>query len=79
MNGFDELVSAAWAPPLDNIDACRVFDAKLRRTAKTLKAWSARNVGSVRQQLFMAREIIAQLDTAQETRELTDEEFAFAC
>lgn len=76
MNGFDELVSAAWAPPLDNIDACRVFDAKLRRTAKTLKAWSARNVGSVRQQLFMAREIIAQLDTAQETRELTDEEFA---
>ena len=35
-----------------------------------------RNVGSVRLQLFMAREIIAQLDAAQDTRLLTDEELS---
>lgn len=76
MDGFDEVVSSAWAPPLDNIDACRVLNAKLRQTTKALKAWSARNVGSMRQQLFMTCEIIAQLDATQETRELTNEEFA---
>lgn len=33
-------------------------------------------VGSVRSQLFMAREIIAQLDAAQEHRDLSDEELS---
>lgn len=36
-----------------------------------------RNVGSARQQLFMARELIAQLDKAQESRLLTEDERAF--
>jgi hypothetical protein len=69
-----EVVQQAWSCSLSNIDACRVLDFKLRRTAKALKSWSMKNVGSVRLQLFMAREIIAQLDLAQESRELSDEE-----
>lgn len=36
-----------------------------------------RHVGSVRHQLVMARELIAQLDVAQESRELTDAKRAF--
>lgn len=36
-----------------------------------------RHVGSVRQQLFMDRELIAQLDLAQESRTLTDTEREF--
>lgn len=59
LDGFSEVVSAAWSPPLDNIDACRVLNAKLRRTTKALKSWSTHNVDSVRQQLFMVSEIIA--------------------
>lgn len=47
---------------------------KLRHTAKALKQWSAKNIGSVRLQLFMARELIAQLDKAQESRQLADHE-----
>jgi hypothetical protein len=48
-------------------------DAKFRRTAKALKSWSMRNIGSVRLQRFMARKLIAQLDAAQENRLLKEE------
>jgi hypothetical protein len=36
-----------------------------------------RKVGSVRLQLYMTREIIAQLDKAQESRMLTNDELAW--
>ena len=35
-----------------------------------------RHIGSVRSQLFMARELVVQLDVAQETRSLTDDELS---
>ena len=76
MDGFNDVVRQAWDCNLSNIDACRVLDFKLRRTAKALKSWSMRNVGSVRLHLFMAREIIAQLDVAQESRDLTDDDLS---
>lgn len=76
IEGFEETVRQAWDGDLQNIDACRLLDFKFRRTAKALQSWSARNVGSVRLQLFMARELIAQFDAAQESRELTSEELA---
>lgn len=44
--------------------------------AKALMSWSRCTVGSVRSQLFMAREVIAQLDAAQERRDLSDEELS---
>lgn len=48
-------------------DPCQTLDIKkFRQTAKALKSWSRRSVGSVRMQLFMARDVIAQLDSAQE-------------
>ena len=55
-------------------DACRVLDHKLRKTAKALQSWSIKNIGSVRSQLFMARELIAQFDAAQEHRLLSNNE-----
>jgi hypothetical protein len=56
------------------VDHCQALDYLLRRTAKALKCWSAKHVGSIRFQLFAAREIVAQLDAAQESRSLSDEE-----
>jgi hypothetical protein len=67
-------VREAWSCSVENVDACRALDIKLRATVKALKGWSGKNIGSVRSQLFMARELIAQLDVAQETRTLTDQE-----
>lgn len=77
LDGFEEAVQQAWDYTPMNVDACRLIDIKLRCTAKALKSWSMRNVGSACQQHFMARELIAQLDKAQESRLLTDEERAF--
>jgi hypothetical protein len=68
------VVAQAWGPELHDVDACRALDIKLRRTAKALKSWSMKNIGSVRLQLFMARELIAQMDVAQESRALSDDE-----
>lgn len=76
LDSFDDVVREAWEPTPPNVDACHMLDIKLRRVAKALKSWSMKNVGSVRLQLFMARELIAQLDAAQEPRSLTDEEWA---
>lgn len=76
LDGFLDVVTEAWAHAPVNVDACRALDYKLRSTAKALRSWSMKNVGSVRLQLFMARELIAQLDAAQDSRLLTDEEWA---
>lgn len=74
LHGFEDVVRCAWICSLGNADACRVLDYRLRSTAKALKSWSASNVSSVRSQLFIARELIAQLDAAQDTRALTEDE-----
>jgi len=74
MDGFLEAVTEAWDCALPNVDNCILLDHKLRRTAKALQSWSMRTIGSVRSQLFMARELIAQFDKAQESRQLTDSE-----
>jgi len=74
MDGFLDVVQQAWSCNLDSIDACKTIDFKLRRTAKALKSCSMRKICSVRLELFMVRELIAQLDVAQDTRELSIEE-----
>jgi len=71
LDGFEEVVKQAWDCHLPGADACRVLDHKLRKTAKEL---SMRNIGSVRSQLFMARELISQFDAAQEHRLLSVDE-----
>ncbi|WVZ71862.1 hypothetical protein U9M48_020394 [Paspalum notatum var. saurae] len=73
-DGFMDTVTEAWGFNLVNADPCRILDAKLRNIAKALKSWSAKFVGSIRLQLALAREIIFQLDAAQEERVLSMEE-----
>jgi hypothetical protein len=60
LEGFEDVIRQACDCPLSNIDACRVLDFKLRRTAKALQSCSMRkrNIGSVRLQLLMDRELI---------------------
>lgn len=74
LEGFKDTVRAAWAGSMLGIDHCRTLDVKLRNIAKALKSWNMRQVGSVRLQLIMAREIISQLDAAQDFRQLSEEE-----
>jgi hypothetical protein len=74
MDAFDAVVAAAWSAGLSGADACKSLDFKLRNTAKALRSWSASSIGSVRSQLVMARLVVAELDVAQETRSLDDDE-----
>ncbi|KAJ1287483.1 hypothetical protein BS78_02G013300 [Paspalum vaginatum] len=75
--GFTEAVREAWETPVQNSDPCRVLDYKLRNTAKSLKKWSSKHVGSIRLQLAMARELVFRFDTAQERRDLSPRELQF--
>jgi len=77
LDGYQEVVAQAWECQVPSVDACRLLDIKFRRTARALQSWSMRKVGSVRLQLYMTREIIAQLDKAQESRMLTNDELAW--
>ena len=76
--GFLQVVEEAWNSPLlrQDLDAFRSLDIKLRATAKALKSWSAKHVGSVRLQLAIAREIVFRFDCAQERRALAPHELA---
>lgn len=64
--GFIDVVAAAWARPLPNVDPFPVLDFKLRNVARALQSWSATRTGSVRFQLALARELVLRLDEAQD-------------
>jgi len=64
-------VKACWGDPNVDLDACRCIDQKLRRLANGLKSWRASCVGDVHLQLAASRAVIYELDTAQESRELS--------
>jgi len=76
--GYLQTVEQAWNAPLPwpQADAFRVLDYKLRATARALSSWSAKQVGSVRLQLAIAKEITLRLDCAQEPRTLAAHELA---
>jgi hypothetical protein len=47
---------------------------KVKATAKALQAWSGKKVGHVSSQLILARELLHQLEVAQDCRSLTPAE-----
>ena len=79
-DGFLQVVEEAWNAPYpwshDDVDAFRCLDFKFRNTAKALKSWSAKHIGSVRLQLAIAKEIVFRLDSAHDTRSLQPHKLA---
>lgn len=79
-DGFLQVVEEAWNAPFpwshEEVDAFHCIDFKFRNTAKALKSWSAKHVGSVRLQLAIAKEIVFRFDCTQEFRSLTPHELA---
>ena len=67
-DGFLQVVEEAWNAPfpwsITDVDTFRCLDFKLRNTAKALKSWSAKHIGSIRLQLAIAKEIVYRLDLA---------------
>ena len=75
-----QIVEEAWNASFpwshEEVDAFRCLDFKLRNTAKALKSWSAKHIGSVRLQLAIAKEIVYRLDWAQDHSSLATQELA---
>jgi hypothetical protein len=72
--GYLDAVLAGWNYPVQNVDPFRTLDVKFQNTARALKSWSQKFISSVRFQLGVAKEIIYQLDRAQESRDLSSDE-----
>jgi hypothetical protein len=74
--GFKEAVQRGWQCPDHISDPLRRLDPKFRNLSSELKGWAARQIGVIKEQLLMAREIILRLDQASDTRILTEDERA---
>jgi len=71
LEGFQEGVATAWAS--EPVSHCP-FDTlarKFRATVRSLQSWSQKKVGHVNSQLALAREVLHQLEIAQDNRALS--------
>jgi hypothetical protein len=71
IDGFLEAVQQAWSSVQQNHCPFSTLDNKFRAVARGLQAWSDKKVGHVESQLALARELLHQLEIAQDLRMLT--------
>jgi hypothetical protein len=75
MHGFLECIEFAWHKEVAaNQNPLVVLHIKLSRVAKALRVWSKTLIPQGKLALVISREIILQLEKAQETRTLTQPE-----
>lgn len=72
--GFHDVVRRAWSFPLRNADPFKRLDWPLRNTARVLQSWSAKQIGSIRLQLELAKEVVHRLEIARDHRALAEHE-----
>jgi hypothetical protein len=78
MPGFYEVVSQAWNRQVQtSLNRLSVMHAKMSKTAKALKFWAKSLLPQSKIAMAVCREVILQLETAQEFRPLSQEECAF--
>lgn len=73
-DGYLDAVKHGWNCPGHIRDPFRRFDQLLRNTARALQSWSAKQIGNIKEQLLVAREVVLRLDRAQKHRQLSDSE-----
>ena len=71
LDGFQEVVQAEWGKPANTTLPIKRFHIKMARLAKRLKKWRKEKIGNTRLQLAIAKEILLQLEMAQESRPLS--------
>jgi hypothetical protein len=74
MPGFKEVVQQAWSAPSSHSQPVHVINHKLKATAVGLKSWSRSLFSDSKLQLLMALDVILQLDVAQESHALSQDE-----
>jgi hypothetical protein len=71
---FIEVLAAAWWPQSATQDPLVCLDEMLRNLVRELQQWSATKIGDIKSQLLMVCELVSRLGTAQELRELSEDE-----
>jgi endonuclease/exonuclease/phosphatase family metal-dependent hydrolase len=74
LEGFQDIVLAAWNSIESATCPFKSLEMKLQGVAKSLQAWSEKQVGHVRSQLALAKEILHMLEIAQDGRVLSPAE-----
>jgi len=74
LDGFTETVEAAWTAVPAHPCPLETLSLKFKATARILQSWSQKTVGHLNSQLFLAKEILHQLDIAQDSRTLHSNE-----
>ena len=71
LDGFQEVVAAAWASEAVSHCPFDTLARKFRTLVRKLQSWGQKKVGHVNSQLALAREVLHQLEIAQDSRELS--------
>jgi hypothetical protein len=71
VDGFTELVQQIWNRPVHSVMPLKRLNTKLARTAKGIKRWRREKIGDTQLQLAIIKEVLLQLEVAQEIRTLT--------
>ena len=71
MDGFKELVEQVWNRPVHSALPIKRLHIKLARVAKGIKRWCKEKIEDTRLQLAIVKEVLLQLEAAQETMTLT--------
>jgi hypothetical protein len=74
LDGFQEVVASAWASVPAGPYPLLALSAKLKATARGLQSWSDKKVGHITSRLELAKELLHQMDIAQDSRDLSAEE-----
>jgi hypothetical protein len=74
LEGFADAVVASWGSGPPVADPLQRLDRKLRKLARDLQRWSQKRVGSIRDQILIANEVIFRLEAAQDNRALSPAE-----
>lgn len=72
--GFHEAVADSWNKPVTATCAVEWVSLKLKHLTRDLQSWSQRQVGHVKTQLALSREILHRLEIAQDNRSLSSDE-----
>jgi len=71
LDGFQEAVEVAWSSVQATSCPFDTLAKKFQATVRSLQSWSQKKVGHVNSQLELAREILHQLEIAQDNRNLS--------
>lgn len=72
--GFQDTVVASWSEPIRESCPLERVAIKLKRLTRALQSWSHKQVGHVKTQLALSREILHRLEIAQDQRPLNEDE-----